>query len=67
MATRRYSINKQDFHYQVTEAVGAAVATREVEVTVDLATVGDAAGKETVLLALKKIETYILEHNWPPA
>ena len=68
MATRRYSINKGDNEYQITEAVGAAVATKEIELTVDLATVTDVlGGKEAVLLALEDFTNYITRGNWPPA
>ena len=68
MATRRYSINKQDNEYQITEAVGAAVVTKEMEFTVDLATVTDASGgKQAVIAALQDITNYILRGNWPPA
>jgi phage baseplate assembly protein gpV len=35
MATRRYSVNPQDMDHQVTEAAGAAVATKAIELTVD--------------------------------
>jgi hypothetical protein len=69
MATRRYSLNPGDNEYQVTEAVGAATATKAIELTVDLAVVTDAndKGKEAVLIALQDIENYILRGNWPPA
>jgi hypothetical protein len=68
MATRRYSLNKGDNEYQVTEAAGAAVVTKEMEFTVDLATVTDVAGgKEAVLLALDNFINYIQRGNWPPA
>lgn len=64
MATRRWSIAKMDNEYQVTEAAGAAVATKEIELTIDLATVGS---RENVLQALKKLHNRIVRGNWPPA
>lgn len=64
MATRRYSLNKQDNEYSVTEAVGAAVATKEIELTVDLATV---TSREQVLAALAKFKNWIVRGAWPPA
>lgn len=74
MATRRYSINPEDADYQVTEAVGAAVATKNIELTVDFA--GLAAltpamtgvqAKTAVLDALDKLKAYISKGVWPPA
>ena len=35
MATRRYSVNPQDNDHQITDAVGAAVVTKAIELTVD--------------------------------
>ncbi len=64
MATRRYGLSRGETFDQVTEAVGAAVASDSVEVTVDLAS---SLSKEDVLLALEKIENYITQGNWPPA
>lgn len=70
MATRRYSIGFGSGlgSDDVTEAVGAATVTKEIELTVDFgvvtATVG---GKALVLLALDKLENYIVKGNWPPA
>jgi hypothetical protein len=74
MATRRYSLGTGQTEFQVVEAVGAAVVTANVEVTVDLsaASVGEGAGtrailKEEVLLQLEQIKNHILTGNWPPA
>lgn len=64
MATRRYGLSRGETFDQVTEAVGAAVATDAVEVTVDLAV---NLSKEDVLLALEKIQNHIVQGNWPPA
>ena len=35
MATRRYMFNPEDAAFQITEAVGAAVVTKNIELTVD--------------------------------
>lgn len=35
MATRRFSLNPEDNDHQVTEAAGAAVVTKNIELTVD--------------------------------
>lgn len=68
MATRRYSISIGDNEYSITEAVGAATATKEIELTVDLAVVTDVVGgKQAVVLALEKLLDYLLRGNWPPA
>ena len=68
MATRRYSISIGDNEYQITEAVGAATATKEIELTVDLAVVtGTVGGKLGVILAIEKLTNYILRGNYPPA
>lgn len=64
MATRRYGISRGETLGQVTEAIGAAVATDSMEFTVDLAA---NCTREDVLLALEKIEAHILKGNWPPA
>ena len=68
MSTRRYSISIGDNEYNVTEAVGAATATKEIELTVDLAVVtGTVGGKEAVILAIEKLSNYLLRGNFPPA
>lgn len=74
MATRRYMINPQEADFQVTEAVGAAVATKNIEVTVDfdalIALTPTMTGNQAKLLVidgLKKITKHIETHNWPPA
>lgn len=68
MATRRYSIGIGDNQTQVAEAVGAAVVTKAIEVTVDLAVVTDSiGGKFAVVESLQDITNYILQGNWPPA
>jgi hypothetical protein len=75
MATRRYSINPQDNDHQVTEAAGAAVVTKNIELTVDFDTLAalnpsitGPQGKLQVLMALKKLHAYIETRSvWPPA
>lgn len=73
MATRRYSVAPQDPDYNVTEAVGAATVTKSIELTVDfgaLASAGlsDVQAKMQVLMALRKLESYIeTRHTWQPA
>ncbi len=68
MATRRYKISRGENFNQVTEEVGAAVNSDDVEVTVDLATIGASAqGRERVLLLLDYIKAHIVKGNWPPA
>lgn len=64
MATRRYGISRGEQYNQITEAVGAAVSSDSVELTVDLAS---NLTKEDVLMALEKIEMHIIKGNWPPA
>lgn len=65
MATRRWSINRGDKSTQVVEAVGAAVATKSIELTVDLAA---NAKLSEVLNAIDNIKDHIIRTNkWPPA
>lgn len=74
MATRRYMINvgeQAEGSASITEAVGAAVATKNIELTVDLANVKSGgtqpASKNDVLLALDQLRDYITTNIWPPA
>lgn len=64
MATRRYMINRGETDFSVTEAVGAATATKNMEFTFDLAV---SLTKMEVLLALDMIMRYILKNQFPPA
>ena len=64
MATRRYSINPGDLPSPVTEAAGAAVVTKSIELTVDLAQV---TNKNDVIVALTKLQDWISSDPWPPA
>ena len=68
MATRLYSAlvdggGVNDSRTEITEAVGSAVVTTPIELTVDLASVSD---KQTVLRALQKLTDYIVMGAWPP-
>ncbi len=68
MATRRYSIGIGDNQTQITEAVGAATATKEIELTVDFAVVtAGNGGKMAVIESLNDLQNYILQGAWPPA
>ena len=74
MATRRYGLSQGQILENVTEAVGAAVAANNVELTVDLANtiVTDSGATRTiskneVLIILEIFEQYITRSNWPPA
>jgi hypothetical protein len=64
MATRRYSIAKGETEFKITEAVGAATATKSMEFTFDLAA---NLTKNDILQGLRMIENWILKGNFPPA
>lgn len=64
MATRLYSINRNENEFKVVEAVGSATVTKSIELTVDLA-VG--IQKDEVIRALRELENHILKGNWNPA
>lgn len=64
MATRRLMTDRGEEDKDVTEAVGAANVTKNIELTFNLATV---TAKQDVLFALKRFERYILSHKWPLA
>jgi hypothetical protein len=64
MATRRYSIARGETEFQITEAVGAATATKSMEFTFDLAV---NLTREDVLLALEKVRNHIIKGSFPPA
>lgn len=74
MATRRYGISIGEGEFSITEAVGAAVSSDKVELTVELASTAvnwrgstRAVEKQEVLDAIDKIKNHILKGNWPPA
>lgn len=64
MATVRLSINPEDNDHQVTQAVGAAVVTKNIELTIDIGTLA-AAGMSAVMIrsavvrALAQFEAYL--------
>lgn len=66
MATRRYGITKGESFTQVTEAVGAATAADNIELTVDFGA-SPTLTKADVLQALEILEGYIVNGIWPPA
>ena len=68
MATRLYSISNDaraegDGSVVVTEAIGSATVTTAIELTVDLAVITD---KTRLIVALQKIQDYLLQGSWPP-
>ena len=71
MATRRYSIAPGGNEITVVEAVGAAVVTGPVELTVDLASIaglGNAPpSRQSVITAMHQLRNYMLQRVWPPA
>lgn len=75
MATRRYMINPEDPTFSVTEAVGAAVASKKIEVTIDFGALAaltpsmtGTLAKRNVIDALQRIAEYIETKGiWPPA
>ena len=71
MATRRYSIAPGQNEYQVVEAVGAAVVSAPVEITIDLANIAGLGNKppsrQDVIMAIEKFQHWILRGVWPPA
>ncbi len=64
MATRRWGISQGERAHQVTEAVGAAVAADNVELTIDLA-----AGlkKDEATDLVRALLHQIERSDWPPA
>jgi hypothetical protein len=63
MATRKYSYDLGQNEYQIVDAAGSGTTTG-IELTVDLAKI---LSKEDVILALEKIENYLIRNIWPPA
>lgn len=64
MATIRLSVNPEDNDHQVVQAAGAAVVTKNIEVTIDIGTLASAGLSAPqirlqVLMALEKIHAYI--------
>lgn len=67
MATRRYKISRGETGFQIVEEVGAATASDDIELIIDLANLSTADGREKVLLALDMFKAHIIKGNWPPA
>lgn len=64
MATIRLSVNPEDNDHQVVQAAGAAVATKNIELTIDIGTLA-AAGMSSVMIrsavlrALNQFEAWL--------
>jgi hypothetical protein len=74
MATRLYSIKPEQASFQIVEAVGSAVVTSAIELTVDFGALAgytpamsDSQAKMMVCDALEKLRDYVATHSWPPA
>lgn len=68
MATRRYMINKGETFTGVTEAIGSATVSKNIELTVDFdAPAGQTVTKAETLRAIDTLKEYILRGPWPPA
>lgn len=71
MATRRFMTDAGEQLKDVTEAVGAANATKNIEITINLANVkaGNTVplSKQDVIEALTRFQDYIIAVQWPPA
>lgn len=64
MATVRLSINPEDNDHQVVQAAGAAVATKNIELTIDIGTLSGAGMsanmiRSAVVRALNQFEAYL--------
>jgi hypothetical protein len=65
MATHKYNVAKSGTRDKdVTAAVGAAITSGVVEITVDLAVT---ATKREVLRSIDTVARYIRKNAWPPA
>jgi multidrug resistance efflux pump len=64
MATRKYNLTREGEKQNVTEAVGSAISSGVVQITVDLAV---ATSRGEVLDQIDQIRQHILEGIWPPA
>lgn len=74
MATRRYMINAGERDFEITEAVGAAVVTKNIELTVDFdalialtPTLTGTQARLQVAQAVQALAERIASSNWPPA
>lgn len=59
MATRRYMISRGENEFDVTEAAGSATASKNIEITVDLAV---SLTKSEVLQAIDKLKNFMLKN-----
>lgn len=64
MATRLYGLSRGETEFQVSETVGSATVSDNIELTVDLAA---NLTKEEILLALEMFTNHILKGQFPPA
>lgn len=77
MATRRYKINPGEklVNGAITEEAGAAVNSKCIELTIDLATTFDygplgvakQVTKQEVVDAIEELKQYVIKGIWPPA
>ena len=73
MATRRLSIGAGEVVESVVEAVGAATATKAIELTFDTSQTLIAGPptrgikRDELLLALEKFEDYVMRMPFPPS
>ena len=74
MATRRYMINAGQRDFEITEAVGAAVVTKNIELTVDFGalaaltpTLTGTQARLQVAQAVQLLSERIANGDWPPA
>ena len=63
MATVRFSINPQDNDHQIVQAAGAAVVTKNIELTVDIGALA-AAGLSAPQIRLQTLMALTNLHNW---
>lgn len=76
MATRIYAVNPGDSEFSVTDGVGSANASKNIELTINTSptlivdsnspTGSRAITREEVIEAIEKMKNYILRTNWPP-
>ena len=62
MATRRFMLNRGETEFSVTEATGAATATKDIELTFDLA---KSITKAELIIALEDFQNYVLKSLYP--
>lgn len=74
MATRRYMINAGERDFEITEAVGAVVVTKNIELTVDFGalaaltpTLTGTQARLQIANSVRLLADRIATENWPPA